>query len=264
MLLECVVHTYACATAFLNEAHPEPNSCVVIDAGVPESNSLDLIEELYQRGVVMPAIVTTSGNVTECLRSAVDSLGATLLEKPYARELTAHLKKDPGARLGRPAKTGLTAALRHAPNCPQARGLILRNLPDHQCRSWRHRDCAITARLFERRTSTDPPPARERSPLAPRSSMSTATMPATRAAPDNPVSLPASPDCRTYGIYPMDHRSSPVSYLQIHGCSAADGKGSRSFGSIRCRGGGRQILREAPSTTLRRAATQMSGASGAR
>ena len=75
---------YASATAFLREVHPEQNSCIVVSVDLPGLNGLDLLAELYQRDIVIPAIITTNRKVTESLRSAADSVGATLLEKPYA------------------------------------------------------------------------------------------------------------------------------------------------------------------------------------
>ena len=87
----------ACAgSAFLREERPERNSCIVVDENLPGLNGLDLLDELYQRSIVIPAIVTISRAVTDCLRSAVDKAGATLLEKPYAPgALIADLRRAP-------------------------------------------------------------------------------------------------------------------------------------------------------------------------
>ena len=67
-LLECegiVRRTYSSATAFLREAQLQPNSCIVVDVNLPGLSGLDLLDELDERGIVIPAIVTTSGNVTD-------------------------------------------------------------------------------------------------------------------------------------------------------------------------------------------------------
>jgi FixJ family two-component response regulator len=97
MLLEChgiATCLYASAATFLSEAHPERHSCIVADLDLDGLNGLDLLSELHQRGVIVPAIVTTSGKVTDCLRSVADAVGATLLEKPYAPDtLIAHLTR---------------------------------------------------------------------------------------------------------------------------------------------------------------------------
>ena len=97
MLMEChgfVARLYVSAAAFLSEPHPEPNSCLVVDGDLDGLNGLDLLAELHRRGVLTPAIVTSSGKMTECLRSAVARIGAVLLEKPYApAALIAHVRR---------------------------------------------------------------------------------------------------------------------------------------------------------------------------
>jgi two-component system, LuxR family, response regulator FixJ len=70
--------------AFLRDVHPERNGCLIVEVNLAGLNGLDLLHELHQRDIVIPAIITTSGKATESLRSAADSIGATLLEKPFA------------------------------------------------------------------------------------------------------------------------------------------------------------------------------------
>ena len=95
-LLECeglMGRAYSSATAFLREVQPQPNSCIVVDVNLPGQSGLDLLDELDERGIVIPAIVTASGNVTDRLSGEVAGLGATLLEKPYAaRVLMAKIR----------------------------------------------------------------------------------------------------------------------------------------------------------------------------
>ena len=97
MLLErhgFVACLYASAASFLIDAHPEPASFIVVDMDLDGMSGLDLLNEFYQRGIVVPAILTTSGRVTEHLRSAADRAGVTLLEKPYPPDaLIAHLRR---------------------------------------------------------------------------------------------------------------------------------------------------------------------------
>jgi two-component system, LuxR family, response regulator FixJ len=92
--LECegiVTRSYPSATAFLGEVDAEGSGCIIVGAGL---NGLDFLNELHQRGIVIPAIVTTSGTVTEGLHAAVANLGATLLQKPYAPGvLIAHVRR---------------------------------------------------------------------------------------------------------------------------------------------------------------------------
>jgi DNA-binding response OmpR family regulator len=75
----------------LGEVDAEGSGCIIVGAGL---NGLDFLNELHQRGIVIPAIVTTSGTVTEGLHAAVANLGATLLQKPYAPGvLIAHVRR---------------------------------------------------------------------------------------------------------------------------------------------------------------------------
>lgn len=94
MLLEgegIVARTFASAMAFLREESPERNSCIVVAGDIAG----DLLEALHQRDIVIPAIVTTSGEVTDYLYSAVARVGGALLEKPYLpRELIAHVRRE--------------------------------------------------------------------------------------------------------------------------------------------------------------------------
>jgi len=97
LLLECegiVAHTYGSATAFLSEMQPQPNCCILVDVDLPGLNGLDILHELDQRDIVIPAIVTISRKVTDCFRSSVAEVGATLIEKPYnPRALIASLRE---------------------------------------------------------------------------------------------------------------------------------------------------------------------------
>ena len=93
MLLEgegFAIYTYPSAAIFLREERPEQNSCIVVSGDVAG----DLLEELHQRDIVFPAIVTANVEITDCLYSAIARVGATLLEKPYLpRELVAQLRR---------------------------------------------------------------------------------------------------------------------------------------------------------------------------
>jgi two-component system response regulator FixJ len=85
MLLECegfTVRTYASGAAFLREARPDRNSCVVIDVAMPGMSGLELLDQLRWYGITIPAIVMT-GALDARIRSAVDRARAILLEKPF-------------------------------------------------------------------------------------------------------------------------------------------------------------------------------------
>ena len=85
MMLECegfAVDAYASSEAFLREAHPQENSCAVVDVHMPGMSGLELLDRLRRDNMIIPAIVIT-GKVDERLVRDVERIGATLLEKPF-------------------------------------------------------------------------------------------------------------------------------------------------------------------------------------
>ena len=84
MMLECegfTVYVYASCVAFLREAHPQGNCCVVVDVHMPGMGGLELVDQLRRDGITIPAIVIT-GKLDARIARAVDDAGAILLEKP--------------------------------------------------------------------------------------------------------------------------------------------------------------------------------------
>jgi FixJ family two-component response regulator len=96
MLLECegfTVCTYASGTAFLREARPDGNSCLVVDAHMPGMSGLELLDQLRRDGITTPAMVMT-GALDARIRSAVNRVGVLLLEKPFrAGELAGCIER---------------------------------------------------------------------------------------------------------------------------------------------------------------------------
>lgn len=96
MLLECegfTVCTYASGAAFLREARLDGNSCLVVDAHMPGMSGLELLDQLRRDGITTPAMVMT-GALDARIRSAVDRVGALLLEKPFrAGELAGCIER---------------------------------------------------------------------------------------------------------------------------------------------------------------------------
>jgi FixJ family two-component response regulator len=90
-----VTRSCASASALLNDVDAEGNSCIIVDVSpATQMKGLDFLNELQQRGIVIPAILTTSGIVNESLHAAAANLAATLLQKPYAPDvLMAHLRR---------------------------------------------------------------------------------------------------------------------------------------------------------------------------
>jgi two-component system, LuxR family, response regulator FixJ len=85
LLIECEgyrVSTYRSGAAFLDEASPEDNSCILVDVHMPGLSGVDMLERLRENGMLIPAIVMT-GMPDAGIRQAVRRLGAFLLEKPF-------------------------------------------------------------------------------------------------------------------------------------------------------------------------------------
>ena len=78
------VHSCASGEAFLREAAPDDDSCLVIDVDMPDINGLELLGQLRATGINMPAIVITGAGVTGSLVSAIRRFDAMLLEKPFS------------------------------------------------------------------------------------------------------------------------------------------------------------------------------------
>jgi FixJ family two-component response regulator len=78
------VETYRSGTDFLADARLERLACVVVDQNMPRMTGLQMIEQLADRGVTIPALLITGVHDAEVERKAA-SLGVmTVLEKPMS------------------------------------------------------------------------------------------------------------------------------------------------------------------------------------
>jgi two-component system response regulator FixJ len=88
---------YASGEAFLREAAPDDDSCLIIDVDMPGIGGLELLDQLRANGVNTPAIMITGAGITDGLVTAIKRFGAMLLEKPFLPgELLSSVKRALG------------------------------------------------------------------------------------------------------------------------------------------------------------------------
>jgi two-component system, LuxR family, response regulator FixJ len=79
------VQLYPTGAAVLAESDMPASGCLVADYVLPGMSGLDLIEELRQRHVELPAILITS-HPTPAIRRRAASAGVRLVEKPLLND----------------------------------------------------------------------------------------------------------------------------------------------------------------------------------
>lgn len=79
------VKTYSSAAELLNDRDVPDKGCLVIDYRLPSQNGLELLSELRQRRIMLPAILVTT-NPSESVRKKTAAAGAVLIEKPLLNE----------------------------------------------------------------------------------------------------------------------------------------------------------------------------------
>ena len=87
------VHSYASGAAFLREAAPDDDSCLIIDVDMPDIDGLELLGQLRANGINTPAILITGAGITDSLASAIRRFDVMFLEKPFSpMELLSSVK----------------------------------------------------------------------------------------------------------------------------------------------------------------------------
>jgi two-component system, LuxR family, response regulator FixJ len=96
MLLEAhavAVRTYASAAAFLRDVSPAWTGCLLVDVNKPGMTGLELLDQLRERGIALPAIVMTGG-LTASIPQITDRYAVPILQKPFRpKELIARIEE---------------------------------------------------------------------------------------------------------------------------------------------------------------------------
>ncbi len=75
------VNAYSSAQELLNEDSLPANSCLVTDYHMPDMTGLELVDQLRDRQISIPAILMTA-NPTEILRNRAAAAGIPIIDKP--------------------------------------------------------------------------------------------------------------------------------------------------------------------------------------
>jgi FixJ family two-component response regulator len=75
------VNAYSSAQELLNEDSLPANSCLVTDYHMPDMTGLELVDQLRDRQISIPAVLMTA-NPTEILRNRAEAAGISIIDKP--------------------------------------------------------------------------------------------------------------------------------------------------------------------------------------
>lgn len=87
------VHSYASGEAFLREAAPSDDSCLIIDVELQGIDGIELLDRLRASGINTPAIIITGRKVAGTLILTIKRFDAMLALKPFLPgELLSYVK----------------------------------------------------------------------------------------------------------------------------------------------------------------------------
>jgi FixJ family two-component response regulator len=78
------VETYRSGTDFLSNAQMDRLACLIVDQNMPKMTGLDMIAQLTERGINIPALLITGVHDPEVERKAANLGVMTVLEKPMS------------------------------------------------------------------------------------------------------------------------------------------------------------------------------------
>jgi len=76
--------TYRSGTDFLSQAQMDRLACLIVDQNMPQMTGLDMIAQLSERGINIPALLITGVHNPEVERRAAALGVMTVLEKPMS------------------------------------------------------------------------------------------------------------------------------------------------------------------------------------
>ena len=87
------VRSYDSGEEFRRNATPLPNDCLIIDIDMPGASGIELLHQLRNYGVTIPAMFLTGRAITDEIRVAAQRLNAVVFEKPMLpQELMAAVR----------------------------------------------------------------------------------------------------------------------------------------------------------------------------
>jgi FixJ family two-component response regulator len=78
------VETYRSGTDFLSNAQMDRLACLIVDQNMPKMTGLDMIAQLTERGINIPALLITGVHDPDVERKAANLGVMTVLEKPMS------------------------------------------------------------------------------------------------------------------------------------------------------------------------------------
>ncbi len=91
------VRIFASPAEILHDADLPHDGCLIVDYNLPGQNGLDLLRELKQRNVLLPAILITT-HPTDLVRKRATSAGVAIIEKPLFSNALSDAVRETFAR----------------------------------------------------------------------------------------------------------------------------------------------------------------------
>lgn len=121
------IETFTSARSFLEVIGPQSAGCLILDYELPDLNGLEILDELQQRGIVLPAIFISGRAVVSTAVKAFKAGTMDFLEKPFEIDelrRTAERAVQRDAELRAERALYETVAQRHASLTPREKQVL--------------------------------------------------------------------------------------------------------------------------------------------